>query len=319
MIRLLISGIIVFSLAGSLAGCNDPTSTVEGRGANTNHWWDKLPRAEWSAYPRLLEEHEWFEVHQVFPQVYAIYEPGQFEEVISFLIVGSQRALLFDTGLGIAAMQPVIAQLTDHEVLVLNSHSHYDHIGGNHEFSNIAGLDDARTQQRADHGVPTDEVIEFVSGDWLWKDPPADFTPADYRVRPYTITQTIADGMVIDLGDRHLEVLHTPGHSTDSICLLDRQQRLLFTGDTFYLAPLYAHLEGSNIDDYIESAARLGALQTDVDYLLTAHNVPVVAGSYLGRLNAAFAAIQSGRVTFTETDGAYEYDFDGFSIITPPR
>ena len=89
---------------------------LKGRGANTANWWDALPRQEWSAFERVLDDDPWFEVYRIFPDTYAIYEPGQFEEVISFLIIGETRALLFDTGLGVAAIQPIIASLTDLDV-----------------------------------------------------------------------------------------------------------------------------------------------------------------------------------------------------------
>lgn len=55
--------------------------------------------------------------------------------------------------------------------------------------------------------------------------------------RPFTISKTVEDGEVIDLGGRHLEVLRVPGHAPDALSLLDRAHRILFTGDTFYLAP----------------------------------------------------------------------------------
>lgn len=288
---------------------------VEGRGANTDNWWDQLPHAEWSRYPRLLESDPWFEVYQVFPNVYAIYEPGQFEEVISFLLVGEQRALLFDTGLGIAAIQPVVSQLTSLDILVVNSHSHYDHIGGNHEFKNIAAVDVPYAQQRA-LGLPSEQVAEYISGDWVWKPFPSQFKPSEYRIQAYTLTESIQDGSIINLGGRQLEVVHTPGHSPDSICLLDRDNRLLLTGDTFYLAPLYAHLDGSDLEQYMASADRLVRLQPSIDYLLTAHNIPVVDSAYLLELQAAFNDIKAGNGSYVEFDHSREYDFDEFSIIT---
>ena len=79
----------------------------------------------------------------------AIYEPGQFEEVISYLFVGTEKALLFDTGLGIGDMRQVVAELTDLEPIVVNSHTHYDHVGGNHHFSKVHGTETAYTAQSA--------------------------------------------------------------------------------------------------------------------------------------------------------------------------
>jgi hypothetical protein len=72
---------------------------------------------------------DWFEVYEVAPGVFAISEPRQYEGVTSFLVVGSERALLFDTGLGVARIGEVVRGLTDRPVTVLNSHAHFDHVG----------------------------------------------------------------------------------------------------------------------------------------------------------------------------------------------
>ena len=71
---------------------------MENRGANTTRWWDAVPREEWTEFERIDDGAGWFEVYRMAPDVLAIYEPGQFEEVISYLILGTERALLFDTG-----------------------------------------------------------------------------------------------------------------------------------------------------------------------------------------------------------------------------
>lgn len=309
--------LLIAMLAFSIAACSQEPApdTVEGRGAETADWWDNLPREEWADFERVLADEAWFEVYRVFPDVYAIYEPGQFEEVISFLIVGAERTLLFDTGLGLAPLAPTISKLTDKPISVLNSHSHYDHIGGNHEFEDIAGIDVPYALARQ-AGAPNDVVREFIAGDWL-PNPPPNFDADAYKISPYEIDGFVRDGIAIDLGGVQLEVLHTPGHSPDSICLLDRANRRLYTGDTFYLAPLYAHLEGSDFDQYAATANRLAALTPDVDHLMTSHNVPVADVRYLQAMADGFAAINNKSAAGVETDGALEYSFDGFSIIAP--
>lgn len=55
---------------------------------------------------------DWFEVYRIQPDLYAIYEPGHFQEVISYLITGREKALLVDTGLGMGNIRQVVEQLT---------------------------------------------------------------------------------------------------------------------------------------------------------------------------------------------------------------
>src|SRR5216684_8250228 len=94
-------------------------------------WCKKHPRPAYSKLERVPTADPWFEVYRIRSGVFAIYEPHQFEEVISYLILGERRALLFDTGLGVGAISQVVRQLTPLPVTVLNSHTHFDHTGGN--------------------------------------------------------------------------------------------------------------------------------------------------------------------------------------------
>lgn len=313
---LLISCLLI--LAACTQPADEPASdneSVTNRGADKDNWWDNLPRPEWGAFELIPQEQDWFEVYRIADGVYAIYEPGQFEEVISFLVEGSERALLFDTGLGIGDMRRVALDLTDLDIVVLNSHTHYDHIGGNYQFETIFGRDTPYTAGRTMGSTP-EAVAGFLSEGWVWKDLPDGFVADDFRSRPFTISRIVGEGDTIDLGGRTLEVLVTPGHAPDSICLLDRANRVLFTGDTFYLAPLYTHLPGSDFDDYAASAARLAGLAPEIDAAYTSHNVPVVDAGYMAALGRAFEDMGAGRATdYTISDGNREYRFDGFSVI----
>src|SRR5262250_3890620 len=87
-------------------------------------WCKNLPRPEYKTLQRVLPDETWFEVYKVAPQTFAIYEPHQSEETISYLIVGTKQAVLFDTGMGIGSMQKIVRQLTSRPVVVMNSHTH---------------------------------------------------------------------------------------------------------------------------------------------------------------------------------------------------
>src|SRR5258708_29812150 len=104
-------------------------------------WCQALPRPEFKDLEKVPSADPWFEVYKVRPGVFAIYEPHQAEEVISYLIVGSKRALLFDTGLGIGNIKKVTDALTRLPVSVANSHTHNDHIGYNWRFNVVYGID----------------------------------------------------------------------------------------------------------------------------------------------------------------------------------
>ncbi len=301
-----------------LSACSSD-SGVEDRGNNTRNWWDALPRPDWAAYQQIETAHPWFEVYKIRDGILAIYEPGQFEEVISFLIIGEDRALLFDTGLGMGDMAAVVAQLTDLPLTVLNSHSHYDHVGGNYQFDAVLAHKLPFTIKNS-AGIAHDKVAEFASSGWIWKPHPPGFDPNTYQIKPYTLGAGVEEGQFIDLGGVSLEIIFAPGHAPDGIVLIDHQRRLMFTGDVFYPAPLYSHLQGSSFTDYVATANKLTAWADKVDYLITSHNTPVSASEYLLKMDAAFQSIVAEQASWKPSDGGREYKFDGFSILTadPP-
>lgn len=278
-------------------------------------WWKKLPRKSWNRFEKISQSQHWFEVYRIQPGIFAIYEPGQWEEVISYLIVGTKKSLLFDTGLGIGDIKNLVSEIISIEPLVINSHTHYDHIGGNYQFQQIYGVFTEFSELNS-KGIAHEEVKEFVSEGWIRKETPKDFASKQYLIKPYNVRKTLQDGERVDLGDRILEIIFTPGHTPDSLCLLDRKNRLLFTGDTFYPAPLYAHFPESNLNQFAKTAQLLHKLKHQVDYVVPSHNETLLPSSYLEKLDQAFQSIQdqSGKYK-DQKNGVREYLFEGFSIL----
>jgi glyoxylase-like metal-dependent hydrolase (beta-lactamase superfamily II) len=277
-------------------------------------WCRELPRPEYKKLERVEVHDDWFEVYRVRDGVYAIYEPHQFEEVISYLILGSERALLFDTGMGIGKIHDVVARLTELPITVLNSHTHFDHTGGNAEFSDILGEDTPFTRA-SEKGGSDAYSRDTLAPKRICGRLPAGVQPGSYSVRPFHISQRVKDGEHIALGGRELEVIFTPGHTPDSLCLLDRQHGLLFTGDTFYPGPIYLFTEEADFAAYAKSVAKLAKLTPRLQLLLTAHNVPVADPDILYRLVEAVQRVQSGRAKPSVTEGRREYSFEGFSLL----
>lgn len=277
-------------------------------------WCRPLPRSEYKTLERVSVTDSWFEVYRVKPSVYAIYEPHQAEETISYLILGDKQALLFDTGMGIGDLKKVVGELTRLPVVVLNSHTHNDHVGDNWQFETIYGMDTDFTRQNA-RGSREDAQAELEAGQ-VCGSLPAGFDPKSYATKPWKITHYVHEGDRIELGGRSLELLATPGHTPDAISLFDRANSLLFTGDTYYPARIWLFRPETDLNAYDASIRRLSALAPQVKTVLGAHNIPVADPSVLPRLVSAFEKVRSGKVaSIPDEPGNVTYKVDGFSFL----
>jgi glyoxylase-like metal-dependent hydrolase (beta-lactamase superfamily II) len=277
-------------------------------------WCRALPRPEYKSLERVPVSDPWFEVYKPASGVFAIYEPHQAEETIAYLIVGDKKALLFDTGMGISDIKKVAAELTKLPIIVLNSHTHDDHVGGNWEFTAVYGMDTDFTRKNAE-GSHEDAQAE-ITPDQICGMLPKGFDPKAYATRPWKITAYIHDGDHFDLGGRTIEVIATPGHTPDAISLIDRANGLLFTGDTYYPAAIWLYRPETDLDAYAKSIRRLAALAPQIKLVLGAHNIPVAQPSVLPRLVAAFDAVRAGKVAASpDSAGNILYKVDDISFL----
>lgn len=282
-------------------------------------WYKALPRKEYENYHHVMTHEAWYEVYDLGTDTYAIYEPGHFQEVISYLILGNEKALLLDTGMGICPIKPLVDKLTSLPLTVINSHCHFDHVGGNWEFPVVYIFNHPAAISRLRNGLGSEHVVHHLRGDSTWIPYPAGFNAGSYEIKPCNCVP-VNDGHLFDLGGRTLEVIHTPGHSPDSIMLLDKSGSILFTGDTFYPASMYTHLTSedgidSHFETYRTTVTELSA-KLSVDYLYTCHNYPVVEGTVLRDFAGAMNAIASGTLNHLMDEGNLKkYQFNGFSII----
>lgn len=281
--------------------------------AQQAQWCKNLPRPAYSKLERVSIADPWFEVYRIRPGVFAIYEPHQLEEVISYLILGGDKAVLFDTGMGISNIQAVVAGLTKLPVSVVNSHTHNDHVGDNWRFSDVYGMDTDFTRANA-RGSKNDAQAELAPEE-ICGALPAGFDAKAYATKPFHIAHWLHDGDRINLGGRSLKVIATPGHTPDAIALLDEKNGLLFTGDTFYLGPIYLYRPETDLDAYVASVKKLAALTPHLQLLLPAHNVPVADPGYLPKVVAAIGQVRRGEVKAVAKDGKHEYVFEGFSFL----
>ena len=272
--------------------------------------WEKdLPRKQYEQFVNLEQSQKWFEVYDIGYDVYAIYEPFHFQEVISFLIKGKDKALLFDTGAGIGSMKKLVDEIWDKELIVVNSHGHFDHIEGNYEFDMVNVLNHPNTIKCLEEGLSKEEYAKEYAPETFSVYSPIQSIELIHHRCNY---QTFEVNQLFDLGNRQLKVILTPGHTKDSIMLVDEKHRLLFTGDTIYPATLYSFGEEA-IDIYAKTVKEL-AKEYRTYTLVCSHNEPLRSGIMLEKVAKAFAEVIDKTAIPKVTDEGRVYEFNDFNI-----
>lgn len=205
---------------------------------------------------------DWFAVEQVAPGVIAIGEPRFHQINWNYLILGTRRALLFDTGPGVRDIAAAVRRLTTLPVTALPSHMHFDHTGGLSGFGNVALPDLPVLRACVSDGwlTPTDDLYVGWWEGMAWT--------------PVKVSQWLPIGSEIDLGGRSMRLLHTPGHSPDSVSLLDRANGLLFAADFVYPGKLYAQIANADLGAYLDTAQALLPDIAEGTTILSAHGRP---------------------------------------------
>ena len=211
---------------------------------------EALPIAAEGPGARWLDDY--FLIVEIDPQTFVIAEPRYEQQNLNYLIIGHDRAVLFDAGSGLRDVAAAAAQLTDKPITFVPSHLHYDHIGKGGPFARTAMIDLPHLRARAERVADTKEAtqIQLTWQEHLGK-------PEGYSAPAMQVDEWLIPGSVMSLGGRALRVLYTPGHTDDSISLLDSARGMLFAGDFIYSGPLYAFLPNSSLGDYQQGAATL--------------------------------------------------------------
>ena len=233
---------------------------------------------------------DYFVIEAIDSTTFAIGEPRYYQGNYSYLILGADRAVLFDAGTGNRDIVPVVRSLTALPVTVVPSHLHFDHVGALGRFDRTALLDVGDLRARTRDGVLELGRYEFLGF-------------ADGLRRPhFRVDDWWQAGAVLDLGGRRLQVLHTPGHTPTSVSLYDAGHHQLFCGDFMYPGLLYAFLPGASRRDYLQTSEHLLAALDPATELLTAHladapaiiAAPRLAVSEVRALQATLRSIAAG-------------------------
>lgn len=163
-----------------------------------------------------------------------LFEIDEFDCVSSFVVVGSERALLLDVGTGIGDLKWVVEnRITDKPYQVAVSHNHGDHIGGAGFFDEIF-IHPADMDNTDEGTAPTTEfrkryaaLIRKREGKYYAYDP-------DIDIRPWPHEPTwkpLEDGHVFDLGNRKVTAWYCPGHTAGELVFIDDLTHTLLCGD----------------------------------------------------------------------------------------
>lgn len=224
----------------------------------------------------------WFETKRIDDAITFLWEP-YVDPLIRcniWHLRGRDRDLLVDTGTGVASLRDAARSLFERPLIAVATHTHYDHVGGMHEFPvRVVHQSEARDLEHPRRGAAGLRMRDFPPGfakmltdagyvvnseELITAYPYQGFDPAAYAVPPAAPTRLVDEGDTIDLGDRAFEVLHLPGHSPGSIGLWHLPSGLLFSGDAIYDGPLLDELPDSNIEAYLATMERLRALPVTV-------------------------------------------------------
>ncbi|WP_054310948.1 MBL fold metallo-hydrolase [Mesorhizobium sp. 1M-11] len=236
-----------------------------------------------------------YAIHKIDDRIFAIGEPTYYQGNVSYLFVGTQRALLLDGGASREEdITKVVASLTDKPVAVIPSHLHFDHMAGLDKFKEVWLVDLPYTRDLADKdGTTTVPVgIDLHDIDKL--------SPSSFRVARY-----VAPDEIIDLGELKLQLLSTPGHTKDEISLWKENDDMLFVGDFLYPGPLFV----GNVKDYLASLDKALGVIGSKTKIYGAHgsakavpqnSLPLMNRQTLVDAKGAFEAIRQGKLQASE-------------------
>lgn len=219
------------------------------------------------------QEHPWFKVKKINAHVWRISD-NDIDNI--YLIVGRDSALLIDNGVGAVNLRDFIPTLTKLPLIVVNTHAHPDHTGSNHQFTRVrAHIDEiegirffgtkemranmAKSMTAGQQGPTLPDTVLFPVTDSL-------YTPT---LIPF------GDGHIFDLGNRKIQVIHVPGHTKGSICLLDIQDKLLFTGDNDNILVWLHPQDALPLETYLQSLRKLWNRRKDFATLYPGHGEPI--------------------------------------------
>lgn len=187
-----------------------------------------------------------------------------------FLIMGSNKALLIDSGMTVHNAREIASGLTDLPIEMLYTHADPDHIGSNPEFHSFFMHPAEEPNYRKNGGLG--EITEILEGD------------------------------ILELGNRTMEVIELPGHSPGSIALLDEKYKVLISGDPIQYGTIFMFGTHRNMQEYIRSLKHLDLFKNRIREIWPSHAEFPIGVEAIDYVRECAEKIVSGNASGQPTD-----------------
>lgn len=249
----------------------------------------------------------WFTVEKIDNDTYVISEYKHWEETHCYLLCGTEKAILIDTGLGVANIKKAVDSLTKLPVTVITTHTHWDHIGGHKYFENIAVHEAEQEWLSKKFPLPLQAVKHNLICNPC--DFPKEFVIDNYKLYRGTPDIVFNDGYSFNLGNRQLTVIHTPGHSPGHCCFYEADRQYLYSGDLIYKGCLDAFYPTTNPQHFYQSVSKIKELE--IKRILPGHHQLSIPVCIIDRIEDAFRELEKkGNLE----QGKGIFDFGDFQI-----
>lgn len=249
---------------------------------------------------------DWFTINRIDANTYIISEYRHWEETHCYLLNGSERSLLIDTGLGICDIYDEVRKLTGKPVTAVATHIHWDHIGGHKYFLDFYAHKNELNWLNGEFPLSMEQIKAMVVDRC---ELPEDYDVSRYDFFQGTPVKVLEDSEIIDIGDRRIQVLHTPGHSPGHMCFWEKDRGYLFTGDLVYKDMLFAYYPSTDPEAYLVSLEKVSALP--VKCVFPAHHSLDIQPEILIRMRGAFQQLQT---TGQLRHGSGTFDYGDWAV-----
>ncbi len=232
---------------------------------------------EMEKYMKKFEQDRDFTRRLIRPNTWYIH--GRPDSAVTYLVIGSERALVVEPGQNRNSIREYIETITDLPLVVCNTHGHFDHTASNGQFKDCDIF-----------------MSEIAAG--RCKTPFPRVNPADYDFDYEPLP--VKEGFVIDLGDRQVEAIAIPCHSPGSFAWLDNKYNLLFTGDEIESGQVLFQGDRRGdacVEKYYENLKKLKARESEIDLICPAHNGSPIDITFIDAFMENCEMIMNGSAT----------------------